>query len=78
MSTQLFRKGYYAQLGFDCHFSGVFLSKLEFRCYFCDEIKNETPFYFELSSQKREPVCKRCNEKREIVRRLKEGSGEQK
>ena len=71
-------KGYYAEITFDFHFSSVFQSKLEFRCYFCDEIKIETPFFFELWSQKKEPVCKRCNEKKEIVRRLKEGSGEQK
>ncbi len=51
---------------------------LEFRCYFCDEIKNEDPFFFELSSQKKEPVCKRCHEKMEVVKRLKaeEESGE--
>jgi hypothetical protein len=51
---------------------------LEFRCYFCDETKNEEPFYFGLSSQKKEPVCKRCHEKMEVVRRLKEGSNGQK
>ena len=51
---------------------------LEFRCYFCDEIKDEDPFFFELSSQKKEPVCKRCHEKMEVVKRLKaeEESGE--
>jgi len=51
---------------------------LEFRCYFCDEIKNEEPFYFELSSQKKEPVCKRCHEKMEVVKRLKEEPDERK
>jgi hypothetical protein len=41
-------------------------------------MKNEEPFFFELSSQKKEPVCKRCHEKMEVVRRLKEESGERK
>lgn len=53
----------------------TFVHPLEFRCYFCDEIKNEDPFYFELSSQKKEPVCRRCHEKMEVVRRLKEEPG---
>lgn len=46
---------------------------LEFRCYFCDETRNEEPYFFELSSQKKEPVCSRCHEKMEVVRRLKQG-----
>ncbi len=50
---------------------------LEFRCYFCDEARNEEPFFFELSSFKKEPVCSRCHEKMEVVRRLKQsGEGE--
>ena len=48
---------------------------LEFRCYFCDELKKEDPFMFGLSGQKKEPVCIRCHEKMEVVRRLREGSG---
>ena len=50
---------------------------LEFRCYFCDEPKNEEPFYFGLANQKKEPICKRCHEKSEVVRRLRE-NGERK
>ncbi len=46
---------------------------LEFRCYFCDEIKNEEPFFFEIAGQRKEPVCSRCHDKMEVVRRLKKG-----
>ena len=46
---------------------------LEFRCYFCDELKDEDdPFLFGISALKKEPVCRRCREKMEVVRRLKE------
>ena len=46
---------------------------LEFRCYFCDELKNEDdPFYFSISALKKEPVCKRCQEKMAVVKRLKQ------
>ena len=41
-------------------------------------MKNEEPYFFELSSQKKEPVCKRCHEKMEIVRRLKQADSEKK
>jgi hypothetical protein len=47
---------------------------MEFRCYFCDEPRDEEPYYFELSSLKREPVCSRCHEKMEVVKRLKQSS----
>jgi hypothetical protein len=48
-------------------------STLEFRCYFCDELKDEEPYFFQLSSQRKEAVCSRCREKMEAVRRLKRG-----
>lgn len=71
-------KGFNFSLRNTCIFKPTCIVLLEFRCYFCDEIKNEEPYYFELSSQKKEPVCKRCHEKMEVVRRLKEESGERK
>ena len=41
-------------------------------------MKNEDdPFYFSISALKKEPVCRRCREKMEVVKRLNEQQSEE-